>query len=71
MSESNLERRGFIWLHTPSFMKTQQELKAGTWRQEPKQRPWENTAFWVPPKGLLCFLSYTTQDHLPRIGITH
>jgi hypothetical protein len=27
--------------------KPRQELKAGTWKQELKQRPWRNTAFWL------------------------
>lgn len=35
-----------------------------------KQRPWRNAAYCLPPHGLLTLLSYTTQDRLPRGGIT-
>jgi hypothetical protein len=39
--------------------KSGQELQAGAWRQELKQRPWRNIAFWLAPHGLI-----TTQDYL-------
>jgi hypothetical protein len=40
-----LRRKGFLWLTYPKsqFFK---ELRAGTWRQELKQRPCSNTAGW-------------------------
>jgi hypothetical protein len=43
--------------------KSEQELKAGAWRQELKQRPWGDAANWLAPRGLLSLLSYSTQDH--------
>jgi hypothetical protein len=36
---------------------------AGTWRQELKETPWRNTAYWL---GFL-----ETQDYMYKRGITH
>jgi len=47
------------------------ELKAGTGRQELKQRPWRITAYWLASHGLLSLLSCRTEDHQPRDGATH
>ena len=33
-----------------------QELKAGNWKQEWKQRPWRNPAYWFAPNGLLAIV---------------
>ena len=41
-------------------------FKAGTYRQELKQRPWRNALSWHVPPGLLSLLSHTSQDYLPR-----
>lgn len=47
-------------------------LKAETWRQEIKQKPWRrNKACWLAPCGLLSLLSYTSQDHLATDGTAH
>jgi hypothetical protein len=43
----------------------------GTWRQELTQRSWRDAAHWLAPRGLLSLLSYSTQEHLPRVGSTH
>ena len=48
------------------FVKPGQELKAGTWRQELKQRPWRGAAYWLALHGLLSLLSYKTHVYLPR-----
>lgn len=40
-------------------------IRAGTRRQELKQRTRKSTTY------LLSLLSYTTQDHLPRVGPAH
>lgn len=47
------------------------EAKAGTCRQELKQRPQRNVAYWFSLCSLFNLLSYMTEDHLPRGGITH
>lgn len=48
-----------------------QELKAESWRQELKQRPQRNAAYWLASDDLLGQLRYPTQDHLPRDGIAY
>lgn len=45
-----------------------QELKAETWRQELKQKPWRNKGYWLAPHGLL---PYTNQDRLATGGTPH
>lgn len=45
-----------------------QELKTGTRRQELEQRAWRKNVYWLAPYGLLSLLSYTTLDHLSKIG---
>ena len=37
--------------------------RAGTWRQEPMQRPWRGAAYWLAPHGLaqsgfFCFVLF-------------
>lgn len=36
--------------------------------QELKQQPRRNAAFYLAPLVLLSFLSYTSEDHLPRVA---
>lgn len=45
--------------------------RAGSWRQELMQRPWQGAAYWFVPLGLFSLFSYRTQDHQPRCGPTH
>ena len=47
---------------------SRQELRAVNWYQELKQRPWDNTAFWLAPTGLFSLLSYSPQDHHRRVA---
>lgn len=42
-----------------------QGLKVGT-----TEKPWQGAAYYPVLHGLLILLSYTTKDHLLRIGIT-
>lgn len=44
-----------------------QELKAGTGRQEMKQRPQKNAAYWLAPSSLLSYLSYAAQANLLKL----
>jgi hypothetical protein len=66
-------RKGLINLQVTVYHggKLKQEFKAGVWKQELKQRPWRNTAYWLDSHGLLSLLSYTTQAHLPTNGTTY
>lgn len=49
---------GFASAYSPSLRD-----RAGTWKQEVKQRPWRTTASW--------FVLLLTEDHLHRSSITH
>lgn len=40
-------------------------------RQELKQKPWGNAAYWLSLRGVCILLSYTPQDHQPRSGSPH
>ena len=40
-------------------------------KQELMQRPWRGVTYWLASPSLLSLLSYRTQDHQPRDGITH
>lgn len=41
-------RKGYTWLtgYSLSLTEAKEEPKAGTLRQELKQRPWKNATFW-------------------------
>jgi hypothetical protein len=72
MTKSNLRRKCFItaWnaqVTVQHRRKSRQELKAETCRQEVKQRPCNDVAYWLAFHGLLLLLSYTCQDHLPKV----
>jgi hypothetical protein len=45
--------------------------RAGTWRQELRQKPWRNAAYCLASPGLLNVFSYRTQGHQPKDGTTH
>jgi hypothetical protein len=76
MTKSNLGKEGFIWLTLPHLCLSLKEVRtgtdrAGTWRQELMQRPWNEAAYWLASHGLLRLLSYSTQGQQPRNGPTH
>ena len=48
-----------------------QKSEGGAWRQELIQKPWEDAAYRLAPRGFFSVLSYRTQDHLARDGPTH
>jgi hypothetical protein len=77
MTKSNLGKQGFISL-TVSIEQFIIKISEGrnsdtaeTWRQELMQRPWKGAAYWLASHGLLCWLSYSNQDHQPRHGPIH
>jgi hypothetical protein len=43
--------------------------RAGAWRQELVQRPWQGAAYWLAFLGLHSLLSYRTQNLQPTDGI--
>lgn len=51
--------------------KSEQEYKAGIWRQEMKKRPWKNTVYFLALRCMLNLLSKIMQDHLSRGSETH
>lgn len=52
--------------HFIAYSKLSEEIMAGTWSLEPKQRPSRSTVYWLVVYGLLSLLTYTSQDCLPR-----
>ena len=60
-TKTNLEQRGVIWLTRPHHSSGTQ---AGTWRQELKQRPWGNAAYWFVLYSLLNLFSFSMRSHL-------
>ena len=40
-------------------------LKVGTRKQELRQRPWRDAAYWLTPQDLLSLLSYTLRTACP------
>ena len=64
MTESSAGRKGFIRLRVYVIREARQELRAGIWRQELRQRPWRNAAYWLPPDALLNLLSYLNPEQL-------
>jgi hypothetical protein len=73
ITKSKLRREGSIWLMISVIEGSQNRNsdRAGTWRQELMQRPWRGSPYWLAPHGFRSLLSYRTQDHQPRDGITH
>ena len=73
ITKINLGKR--VYTYSPQSQSIMEEVRArtqaGTWRQALKQRPWRSAVYWLALHGLLGLLSYRTQDHLPRAGLTH
>lgn len=64
LTKGNWVGQGIIWF-------THYRHHQGKPRQEQKQRPQENAAYWLDFHDLLLQLSYTAQGHLPRGETTH
>lgn len=66
-------RKGFSRLMVAVYHEgeSRQELKAGVWRQVLRQRLWKRAAFNLSLHILCRVLSYCTEGHLPRGGITY
>lgn len=66
-----MRRKGFVWVilpyHNPSFREVEQELKVGTRKQEQKQKPGRDAAYWLSSPGL----SYIAQLYQTMEGTTH
>lgn len=76
MHINNLRRKGLISAYhsqvTPHHWgKLVQKLKAETWIQELKQKPWRINVYWSDPPDLLSLFSCTAQCHPLRGGIVH
>jgi hypothetical protein len=74
-TEHNLVGRRVIWLTFPCYIlslrKVRARSQAGTWRQELRQQPWRDAAYWLALPGLFCLLCNIPQDHLLKGGTTH
>jgi hypothetical protein len=74
--KSKLGRKGLFGLHFQITVyhgrniEDRDSSRAGIWRQELKQRPWKDTAYWLASRGLLSLLSYRIQNHQVRNGPT-
>ena len=54
-----------------SFHLRGQKLRARSWRQELKQKPWRGATYWLALYGLLSLLSYSTENYQPRGGTSY
>ena len=68
---SHWGREGLIWL--PGYSPSSRDVEAGTGRQELKQRPWRNDAYWLASHDLLSLHFCRTHDRLalPHQSHTH
>lgn len=71
-------RKDLFYLTTPKSWSTTEGSQDGTWtrsgdleaRTEAKT-PWSNVVYWLAFFDSFSFLSYLTQEHLPRGGTAH
>ena len=74
MTKTSLESREFIWLIHPGSLSITEgnqggnSSRAGSWKQELKERPWRNAAPWLASPGSFSLFFHTSQDYLPRCG---
>jgi hypothetical protein len=70
MIKSNLGRKGLFHLRACnlSCREAEQELKAGTWRQDLIQSLWKTAASWLAPPGLLSLVSVYTGNYHSGLG---
>lgn len=76
MTKSNIERKEFVFslqllYHPPLLQELREEHKPLGWSQERRKKPWRTTTYYSAPFVFLSLLSYTTWDHLTRVGTTH
>ena len=69
--QSNLKRKGFLWLTLPQQCLALKDIRAGTWRQGVMLRPWRGAAYWLAFYGLLSLFAYRTLNHQTGDGSTH
>lgn len=55
--------------HSPSWRDIREELNAGTWRREVKQRPWRSATHCLVLHCFVTCFCYITQDLLQRDGV--
>ena len=71
--QSNLGRKGFIWLVVPHLSQSLKEIRPGTQSgQEPGGKSWcraQRSVLLVAPRALLSRLSYRSQEHL--LGVVY
>lgn len=52
-----------------SSLKGRNSKTEWTWRQELKQKPWRNAAYWLAPNAWFSLLSYSNEDNQPKCGM--
>lgn len=70
-TKSNLAKKGLFYLFTfcsPNPNPLSEELRAGTWRQELKPRPWRDATYWLA--CLACFIIEPRTTSL-EVTMTH
>ena len=55
-----------VTLHPLGKGRAERELRADTWKQDLKQKPWRHTAFWLAPPHLLSVPLPTLGYHYPQ-----
>lgn len=64
MTKCKLERTGFI--SSSRYVQLWREVKAKT-----EAKPGRNMAYWLAPRFMFSYLSFTIQAHLPRDCTTY
>lgn len=72
MAKSHIERKEFSCFVLPGNSPSSREARVGAQgRNLVARRPLRSAAYWIVPYGLLSWLSYSTQDSLPRGSTVH
>lgn len=72
LTESNWEGKSFFHLNVYSQSSkdvSEQVFKVGTWRQEPKKKPWTSVTYWLAP--MACSTMFSTQPRTTSSGWLH
>jgi hypothetical protein len=64
-------RKHLLQFIVPHYSPSLEEVKAGTWKQEPKWKLWRDAAYWTAPHGFLGLLNYAVHGHQLRGGSSH